>query len=210
MSLLSNTGINNSVAQTIFLGQVKDNKDPKKRGRVQVFVPQLHKSPNEVELPWAIPVSPMFGGGQGSEQSSSTNNWGFFMTPQIDEWVVLVPLLGDVSTLLYLGSIRSIYQPLPNTPNDAGTEDPSTYELRFPNGHRFIVRTDPAQDRTTIETNKGYIVDLNDAQDVVTIKCNNSTITMTANGDITISGQSSITVTSTGPVTVQGSTINMN
>lgn len=210
MGQLIDTGVNASFSQTVFLGLVKDNKDPKKRGRVQVFVPQLHKSPDEVELPWAIPISPLFGGGAGSEQNVSSNNWGFFMVPQINEWVVLTPLLGDVNTLLYFGSIRSIHQPLPNTPNDAGTDDPSTYELRFPNGHRFVVRTDPTKDRTTIETNKGYIVDLDDVQDVVTVKCSNSTITMTAAGDITITGQTSITVASTGPVVVQGSTINMN
>lgn len=207
---MSATKVNSSFETSVLLGQVVDNLDPKQNGRVQVFIPQLHTSKQENSLPWAMPISPMFGGGKSTKNSPGTDNWGFYMTPQIDEWVVLIPLLGDMATLLCIGSLRSTFQKLPDTPNASGTNSPSTYEMRFPNGNRLVIKTAAGDSSIRLETTKNYSIDINDTADNITIQCNNATITMTAAGDISITGSSSITATSSGPVTVSGSTINLN
>lgn len=216
--MFDKTGTSTSFSTSIILGKVVDNKDPQKRGSVQVFIPQLHKSEKDVELPWALPVSPMFGGGTSTENSQNTNNWGFYMTPMIGDWVVLAPLHGDMNTLVYFGSIRSIFQRLPDTPDRNDTTNPTTYEIRFPNGNRMEVRTDQSDSTVLLETSKGYLVDINDTQDSITIRCGSSSAVLHSNGNIevtgamtvNITGTATVNVTSSGPVNVHGSTINMN
>jgi len=190
------TKADTSFANTTMIGKVVDNVDTSKRGRIQVFVPQLHKNEQEVELPWAYPISAMFGGGKGAKDSPSTSNWGFHMVPQIGDMVVLIPLLADVNTLCYLGSIPSIHQTLPEVVSE------KTFVMRFPNGHKLIFETDAASAHVTLETSKGYKMQIDDSTNTTTITIGNSTITMDSAGNINIVGSAGIVV--------QGNTINLN
>jgi Type VI secretion system/phage-baseplate injector OB domain len=59
----------NSLKGQEMYGWVVDNNDPKKKGRVKIRVPQLHRTIPDDDLPWAMPKAtgqPGAGGGVGA------------------------------------------------------------------------------------------------------------------------------------------------
>ena len=190
------------------LGVVVDNLDEQKRGRVKVYLPQVHQSPDVTGLPWAMPISPGFGGGTGTEDSPSTDNWGWIAVPQVGDTVALLALYGDMSTLYYIGGIKSVSESLPETPDTAGSTDPSTYQLRFHNGHRIVARTG-SDSEILLETEKGYTVAIDDANDRIKCTVGSASITLNSDGSILING-TSITATASGVVDINGSSITLN
>jgi len=184
--------IKGSFKNTLLVGEVVENKDPDKRGRVQVFIKPIHQdlkiftTSEGYSLPWAVPLNAGFGGGKGTKDNPDTNNWGITAVPRIGDTIVMMAIMDNLSTLCYFGCLRSKYQILPETPDTAGSVDPSTYEIRFHNGHRLAVRTAAADSEIKIESSKGYFITINDITDTIQISVGNATATMVSNNNITL------------------------
>jgi len=141
----------------VYLGEVTNNVDPDNQGKVEVFLPQLHKDKNTATLPWAYPVSIGYGGGTGSKKGGvTTKTWGTLSIPQIGELVVLLPLYGDMSTLLYIGSLHNGYQNWPNTP------DQDTWLFTTPNGEFFRFRYGTNTSDITLESGQQFYLLIDD------------------------------------------------
>lgn len=80
-------------------GRVEYNIDPLKLGRVQIRIPSLHGSEDDIpteSLPWARLISPL-GGGYDS---------GSWAIPEVGSWVLLVKEYGTDISWYYLGVVR--------------------------------------------------------------------------------------------------------
>jgi len=189
-----------SPASMSYIGKVTSNTDPHKRGRVKVVIPRYN---NETEL-WAYPVSPILGGGSGTQDNPSTNSWGFYGAPQVGDHVLLIALDGDMNTLFYIGAINSKNQNLP----EAKTT-PDNLQLRMPNGHTLVFRTGSD---TSIELTSagGQTLKIDDAANNISVSAGSTAITLSKNGDINISTTANININATGNVTIVGALVDIN
>ena len=80
----------------LYPGEVTDNQDPAKRGRVKVRVPGLC----EPSTNWALPI--------GGSHSSGEANRGGFDPPKSGAYVIVAFLDGDVDSPVYFGGWRAV------------------------------------------------------------------------------------------------------
>ena len=93
----------------LYIGEVVDNKDPKKLGRLKVNVPNITGGCATDDLPWAEPCFPY-----------SYEKQGFFFIPEIGSLVTTLFLEGSFYFPVWLGCIhRSDKDVVPDEINDS-------------------------------------------------------------------------------------------
>lgn len=120
----------------IFFGNVVENEDPKKKGRIKAKVISTHGENFTTE--WAIPFS-LFAG----------NNYGFYFVPEIGDRVAIQFINGDVNKPVYTGSFWDT--DAENSPQEIPAEG-STVErkvIKTKGGH--FLKFDDSEDSPEIE-----------------------------------------------------------
>ena len=102
-----------------YRGFVVDNKDPQKRGRLQLTIPSVL---DDQESDWALPCLP-FGGASG---------YGLFVVPEIGAQIWAEFEEGDLHRPIWTGTF---WQQESDVPEDAAKDEPTTRLLQTPSGH---------------------------------------------------------------------------
>lgn len=192
--------------QTLLVGIVTDNKDPKGWGRVKVKFPTLTE---EHESNWARVVSI----GAGKDR-------GFDCLPEINDEVLVAFEHGDIHRPYVIGGVWNGQDGLPNSVQDdvqGGKVRLRTFKTRV--GHRIqFVDEDKAKSQTgiRIDTKNGHQIYLNDSDGSILISSTGD-MKIEARGQIDIQANSinmkansTIDIKATGIVTVKGSLIKLN
>ena len=104
-----------------YRGNVQDNEDPKKLGRLRLTVPSLFGSETTT---WALPCLP-FGG---------HTQQGMFFIPEIDSQVWVEFEEGDANRPIWTGVFWTKADDLPD---DAAKKKPTTRTIQTPSGHKL-------------------------------------------------------------------------
>jgi hypothetical protein len=91
--------------ESIYRGEVLDNVDPDKLGRIKVDVLGIYKDLPMADIPWCVPMYPI-GGGAGS-------GFGVFSVPKVGSMVFVMFEAGDVYQPIYIGSAPDRVHGLP-------------------------------------------------------------------------------------------------
>ncbi|BAZ41841.1 Rhs element Vgr protein [Calothrix sp. NIES-4101] len=208
--------------QTLMIGIVSNNKDPKKWGRVKVKFPTLT---DKHESDWARVVS--VGAG---------NNRGFDCLPEVNDEVLVGFEHGDIHRPFVIGGVWNGKDAPPATVDDAVVDGKvrlrtlktrTGHTLQFVEedkgdskkgvylntvyGHKlhlndsdklidiktkdnYQVTLDDQNKKILIKTNTGYICELNDQSQKITLKASSQEIVMKASGQIDINAQQNITL----------------
>jgi uncharacterized protein involved in type VI secretion and phage assembly len=161
----------------VVVGVVTNNQDPENMHRVKVRFPWLSQ---EEESNWARVVAPMAGNGRGA-----------YFLPEVDDEVLVAFEHGCIDHPYVLGSLWN------------GKDEPPERNEGGENNHR------------TLKSRSGHVVRLNDKQGSETIEIidksgNNTIVINTSNNTITIEAQGDITIkSSTGKLTMSANGIEM-
>ncbi len=229
LSLLASSSIPPS-GQTVLVGIVSNNKDPKGWGRVRVKFPTLTE---EHESYWARVV----GIGAG-------NNRGFYCLPEVDDEVLVVFEHGDIHRPYVIGGVWNGQDAPPTKVDDTVVEGKirqRTFKTRTGHTLQFVeedkgtskkgiyintvyghqLHLNDAEKFAEIKTKEGHQVRLDDDKKKIEIKTSQgeqTTITMKSTpGEINIKADSKLTIdagqidiTAKGVVNVKGSLIKLN
>lgn len=98
-----------------FIGKIKNNVDPARLGRLQVYIPELSSGAEEESQNWRIVTyaSPFFGmttqavsGNEVNEYGTTKESYGLWMTPpDIGVLVICIFINGDPNRGYYIGCI---------------------------------------------------------------------------------------------------------
>ncbi|AFZ01408.1 VgrG-related protein [Calothrix sp. PCC 6303] len=208
--------------QTLMIGIVSNNKDPKKWGRVKVKFPTLT---DKHESDWARVVS--VGAGK---------NRGFDCLPEVNDEVLVGFEHGDIHRPFVIGGVWNGKDAPPANVDDSVVEGKvrlrtlktrTGHTLQFVEedkgdskkgvylntvyGHKlhlndsdklidiktkdnYQVTLDDQNKKILIKTNKGYICELNDQSQKITLKASSQEIVLKASGQIEINAQQNITL----------------
>ena len=196
--------------QTLMVGIVTNNKDPKGWGRVKVRLPTLTE---EHESNWARVVSL----GAGS-------NRGFDCLPEVDDEVLVGFEHGDIHRPYVIGGVWNGKDKTPESVNDSiqgGKVRLRTIQTRT--GHKMqFVEEDKGGSKASvyIETAGGHKISLNDSDkniDITTsgghkIKMDDrgQSISVSSTLNLKLSAQGNIEITANGTITVKGAMIYLN
>lgn len=90
----------------IYRGQVLDNNDPEKLGRIKVRIFSVLSKKIKVEyIPWAVPAMPLFTG--------SGNDFGHFAVPEINSFVWCFFEAGDLYQPVYFAEAPTALHGIP-------------------------------------------------------------------------------------------------
>lgn len=178
----------------IFFGEVVDNNDPLKLGRVKVRL-SFYEDADVSLIPWAVILRDVtFGGGQGN---------GNFIVPTIGSYVAVQHANGDPHMPICIGEINT--KPM----TDVDVDYPNSYGTIDPNGNMMVENMTA---KTYIFKHGGKVTFTNEGELIIE-NTGNTSITINGNVTANVSGTSNITcpttnvtgdVNITGNVTVSG------
>lgn len=196
--------------QTLLVGIVTDNEDPKGLGRVKVKFPTLTE---EHASNWARVVT--IGAG---------NQRGFDCLPEINDEVLVAFEHGDIHRPYIIGIVWNGKDAPPNTVEDNvqdGKVRLRTFKTRT--GHKIqFVEEDKGASKAGayIETSKGHKLRINDSEKMVEIETSgghklrlndrDASITISSTGNMKIEAKGNIDINASGVITVRGSLIKLN
>lgn len=188
--------------QTMLVGIVSNNKDPKGWGRVRVKFPTLTE---EHESNWARVVS--IGAGP---------NRGFDCLPEVNDEVLVGFEHGDIHRPYVIGSVWNGTDPTPETVGDSvvgGAVRLRTFKTRVGHKFQFVEEDKGTKKGFYLNTSDGHNLRMNDSEKFLElqttgghkIRCddNGKSISIESTGSIKISAPQKITIS------VGGSTIEM-
>lgn len=186
---------NGSQQRVLMTGKVKDTRDPKKLGRVQV---ELSGFDRAVQLPWVRVLNPYASNGVGQ----------VFLPEEGDEVVILQGAGGSLDQMVCIGSVYNGNLKPPYS-NDDGKNDKKMLKTR--SGHELIFSDASGGESITLRTADGKVsLELDHAKGAVTIKSatevkiecpsgkvniNCATAQIQASGTVDINGGGTVTVT---------------
>ena len=177
--------------QTMLVGIVSNNKDPKKWGRVRVKFPTLTE---EHESEWARIVAI----GAGSDR-------GFDCLPEINDEVLVGFEHGDIHRPFIIGGLWNGSDSPPEGVGDAvggGKVRLRTIKTRTGHQLQFIEESKgSSQAGIIIKTAGGHEVKINDSD---------RSITLSSTGNLNIKAIGNIDINANGIITVQGKLIKLN
>jgi len=196
--------------QTLMVGIVSNNKDPKGWGRVKVKFPTLTE---EHESNWARIVT--IGAGPSR---------GFDCIPEINDEVLVAFEHGDIHRPYIIGNVWNGKDAPPEKVDDSVMSNKvrlRTFKTRT--GHKLqFVEEDKGGSKkgVYVETSDGHKINVNDSQKCVEIITSgghklilddmSASITMKSTGSIKIEANTTIDIRANGIVTVNGAVIKLN
>lgn len=177
-----------------FIGKVVFNNDPLKKERIQVTIDNvLEMPPYTLEtLPWVMPKA---------TQISVGTTFGEFSVPDVDSYVWVEFLGGNIQYPVYLGSVvrqRTVAEALVNYPHRSGFRDRK--------GNIFYI--DKHTNDVHFEHPSGTTFHILPTGDVTVHTPTN--LTMTAGGNILMTAGGNITATATGNMDLNAARIDLN
>jgi len=107
----------------MYRGQVLDNDDPDKLGRIKVNLFGLTDGIDAEDLPWAVPAMPLFAG--------AGSGFGYFAVPKIGTYVFVFFEASDIYQPIYFAEATDGIHGLPT---ERLTNYPNTKVIKTPNG----------------------------------------------------------------------------
>lgn len=170
-----------------YRGFVMDNRDPEKRGRMQVKVPTVL---GDQVTGWALPCLP-FGG---------LANQGLFMIPEIDAQVWVEFEEGNLDHPIWVGVF---WQQESDTPEEAALDEPTTRIIRTPSGHVLQFDDLAGEERFRLAHPAGAEITINPQGTVELQDAAGATLTLDAEANEVIlkdSNGNTLTMNSSGTV----------
>lgn len=139
----------------IYLGVVENNNDPDQAGKVQIRIAGLHtpeKTKSDTggiptsELPWALPMMPIVGGG--------VSGLGYNGVPRQGDWVAIFFVGGDHNHPVYMGVIKGSPVTAPDASegfNDPDGVYPETLNEPDWNNNTNTIKAEKNGNRETFE-----------------------------------------------------------
>ncbi|MBD2137774.1 VgrG-related protein [Anabaena sp. FACHB-1237] len=216
-------------AQTLLVGIVTNNKDPKNWGRVKVKLPTLTE---EHESNWARVVSHGIG-----------NNRGNDCLPEIGDEVLVGFEHGDIHRPYILGGVWNGKDKPPEDVKDSvdgGEVRLRTFKTRLGHVLQFVEKVKGAvKQGIQLKTILGHILHLNDTDKCVLIKTNgghqvllddqnkkveiktsgghtvilddvSQSVSIKSNGSIKLDAKTTIDINASGPISIKGAIIKLN
>jgi hypothetical protein len=113
----------------MYRGQVFDNMDPLKQGRIKVQVwPMMSEIVNADLLPWAVPAMPLWGG--------AGSGFGMMAIPAIGTHVFVFFEAGDVYQPVYFAEAQNA---MAGIPAEVAGDYPYTRVMKSPSGVKIMV-----------------------------------------------------------------------
>lgn len=217
-----------------FMGVVENRDDPKKMGRVQVRIHNIHSEKKSIlptdEIPWAVPLMPITSASSGQVGTSPTGIavgsavFGFFMDGRSAQNPVIVGTFpgipgNDIQKHDVASEAREINKV---TKSLVGPEPTSAYAARYPynkvtkteSGHVVEIDDTPGKERLHVFHKSGTYVEIDQVGRMVikgvndrfdiTVKDNN--VYVGGNINLTVKGNVSATISGSVNATVSGST----
>jgi phage protein D len=204
--------------QTLLIGIVTNNNDPKKLGRVRVKLPTLT---TEHESEWARVVA--IGAGK---------NRGFDCLPEIDDEVLVGFEHGDIHRPFVIGGLWNGNDAPPEPVSESVSSQKvrlRTFKTRVGHYLQFVDEDKGLSKKgVCIKTAGGHKIYLNDSEKLVEVKTNGGhflklddqalsvsleskgSVSIKANTSVAIQANTSLDLKATGVVTVQGALIKLN
>jgi phage baseplate assembly protein V len=175
---------------------VTDNKDPEKLGRVKVKFPLRE---GELQTDW-IRIATLMGG----------NDMGTLFLPEVNDEVLIAFLMGRLDQPVVIGSLwnKKSKPPAPHEKNDIR-------KIKTRSGHEITFDDVDGSGSVTIKTSKGHQITVDDKAKAITLETQDkqqslkldetgkkvilkvgstSTLEMSAQGDVKLTGTKSVTV----------------
>jgi len=187
----------------VYKGQVVDNEDPEKLGRVKCTVTDIFEGA-PADLPWVFPLRT---GGLGG-----TSDSGSYSVPEVGAYLEIRFPTEDVYSPFYYG-----YWEDANTHiADFDTDYPNTYGFRDKNGTKLIVNKAQGTFEFTHESGieismtkdgdmsftipKTLTAAITDAMEITS----DADVTLSSQANVTVEGQGGVEVSSAGTTEVKG------
>lgn len=197
-------------SQTLMVGIVTNNKDPKGWGRVKVRLPTLTE---EHESNWARVVSI----GAGKDR-------GFDCLPEVEDEVLVGFEHGDIHRPYVIGGVWNGKDSPPEAVNDSiqsGKVRLRTIKTRTGHTVQFVEEDKgSSKDGVYIQTAGGHKIQLNDSDRCIQIETNGGhqvklddqgqTVTIKSTMNLKIEAQGNIDINANGIITVKGTMIHLN
>jgi hypothetical protein len=166
----------------IYRGIVRSNNDPRRQGRVQVFIKELHSQAASTALPWAEVIGGTAFGLVGNTGVSSVlhNGTNVYVVFENDDTNKTPIVLGTVQ-----GTINSDKFPDIKDPNGVHPQG----DQGDPNIHPALKSYDEYNSTNIITTESGHMIRISDvsgSQEIDVIHCSGSFIKFTNDGSIKI------------------------
>ncbi|MDX2228494.1 MAG: VgrG-related protein [Leptolyngbyaceae cyanobacterium bins.349] len=198
------------VGQTLLIGIVTNNSDPKKLGRVRVKLPTLTE---EHESHWARVVA--IGAGQDR---------GFDCLPEVDDEVLVGFEHGDIHRPFVIGGLWNGKDAPPETVTNSVSGSKvrlRTFKTRAGHYLQFVDEDKGASKKgVCIKTAGGHKIYLNDTEKRIEVTTNGGhflklndldlSISLESKGSISIKASTTLDLQATGIVTVKGALIKLN
>lgn len=197
-------------SQTLMVGIVTNNKDPKGWGRVKVRLPTLTE---DHESHWARVVSI----GAGKDR-------GFDCLPEVDDEVLVGFEHGDIHRPYVIGGVWNGKDSPPESVNDSlqsGKVRLRTIKTRTGHTIQFVEEDKgSSKDGIHIQTSGGHQIKLNDSDRSIEIKTNgghqvklddrSQSVTIKSTLNLKIEAQGNIDINANGIITIKGAMIHLN
>ncbi len=166
----------------LYGGLVTENEDPEGRGRVKLTLAWIAE---DFVTEWATVA-----------QIHAGDGYGAYWIPEVGDQVVVAFLRGELRRPIIIGSLYS-QQATPHAVRGSGA-DPKYF--RTAGGHMLLM-----------EDGSGRKIELIDAtgNNKVLIDSEANSITVEAQGDVTVKGGANVTVEATGNLTLKGAAISI-
>jgi uncharacterized protein involved in type VI secretion and phage assembly len=196
--------------QTLLVGVVTDNKDPKGWGRVKVKFPTLTE---EHTSNWARIVA-----------LGAADNRGFDCLPEVNDEVLIGFEHGDIHRPYVIGGVWNGKDKPPEIVDDSvqnGKVRLRTFKTRTGHILQFVEEDrGSSQDGIYIETAGGHQIRLNDSDRQIEIKTSGGhqvkmddrgqSISVSSTGNLSLKAQGNIEIKANGTITVEGRMIYLN
>ena len=201
--------VSNKVGK-VYIGEVVDNMDPEKLGRVKVMVPELFQGIPVAHLPWCATQQQNLRGAGPSIGALSVPRVGSRVNVQFE------------SDEIRSGIVISEFNDGANPPDDKLLEDyPNSYGWSDENGTKFVIN---AQKQEVYFHHKGVVVTIDTDGNIAIDSpadvqlAHAGKVTVAVEGDVEIASQSNTKVTTqaqmdieaTGPLNLTGSAVSIN
>jgi len=143
-----------------YRAKVIDNKDPKKFGRVKVWIPDFF-----VDIPtnqglWARPANNPLGGRNDEMKDEKLQYYGSLYVPEKDSWVWIFFEAGNINRPYYWCALDIENKQVPPENQQGQNYELKWTIIRSKQGRVIVISDDPSDERVEITGKKSNITDV--------------------------------------------------